>query len=61
MSLSGGGIHSKEHRDVHKVKNVLKDIGMEVLPVSALTGEGLEELKGKILQRWEEGKEDFFQ
>ncbi len=43
-------IHSKDYRDVNGVKRALKDIGMEVLPVSALTGEGLEGLK-RVLAR----------
>jgi GTP-binding protein len=45
-------IHSKDHRDVHEVINTLKDIGMEVLPVSALTGEGLEGLKRVLAGRF---------
>jgi GTP-binding protein len=45
-------IHSKDHRDVHEVINALKDIGMEVLPVSALTGEGLEGLKRVLAGRF---------
>jgi len=32
-------------RDVNEVKKALRDMGLEVMPISALTGEGLEGLK----------------
>lgn len=41
-------IRSEGARDANDVKRALRDIGLDALPVSALTGEGLEELK-KVL------------
>jgi GTP-binding protein len=38
-------LYSTQHRDVREVKKALKALGLESYPVSALTGEGLEELK----------------
>lgn len=39
-------------RDLGKLRNALDKIGIESLPISALTGEGLEELKGIISDKW---------
>jgi GTP-binding protein len=38
-------LHPSRHRDVHDVMETLKRRGYEAYPVSALTGEGLEEVK----------------
>ena len=38
-------LYSSQHRDVTKVRKALQDLGLEAYPVSAVTGEGLEELK----------------
>ena len=43
-------IHSTGQRDVSDLQDALSDIGLESMPVSALTGEGLENLK-RILSR----------
>jgi GTPase len=48
MDLYGPG-----HRDLTALRDALAAEGMESLPVSALTGEGLDELKRMILQKWE--------
>lgn len=53
-------LYGPEHRNLDELRKALEEKGAESLPISALTGEGLEELKGEILKRWEEGKEDFF-
>ena len=45
-------IHSKDNRDVNDVMGAIKDIGMEVLPISALTGEGLEGLKEALVRKF---------
>ena len=45
-------LHGPEHRDLGKLKRALRDIGMDFLPVSALSGMGLEELKRKVLDKW---------
>lgn len=47
MDLYGPG-----HRDLGKLKRALRGIGMDFLPVSALSGMGLEELKRKVLDKW---------
>jgi len=43
-----------ENRDPAALREALSAKGMESLTVSALTEEGLDELKRKILQKWEE-------
>jgi GTP-binding protein len=48
MDLYGPG-----SRDPEALREALAEKGMESLAVSALTGEGLDELKKMILQRWE--------
>lgn len=48
MDLRGPG-----HRDPEALRAALAEKGMESLSVSALTGEGLDELKRMILQKWE--------
>jgi GTP-binding protein len=45
-------IDSKDSRDVNDVKRALKDIGMEVLSISALNGEGLEGLKNALVRKF---------
>jgi GTP-binding protein len=49
MDLCGQG-----HRDPAALREALAEKGMESLAVSALTGEGLDELKWMILQKWEQ-------
>ena len=53
-------LYGPEHRDLEELRKALEERGTESFLISALTGEGLEELKGEILKRWEAGKEDFF-
>ena len=38
-------IYSPEYRDIKEIIKAMDDMGLESLPISALTGEGLEELK----------------
>ncbi len=38
-------IYSPEYRDIKEITKAMADMGLESLPISALTGEGLEELK----------------
>ena len=38
-------LHSPGQRDIGSIKGALDEIGVESLPISALTGEGLEDLK----------------
>jgi putative ribosome biogenesis GTPase RsgA len=46
-------LYSPDQRDIDKIKNALDKIGLRSLAISALTGEGIDNLK-KIL------KEQFF-
>jgi putative ribosome biogenesis GTPase RsgA len=41
-------IHSSEHRDVEGLKKALEEINIDALPVSALTGQGLEQVKESL-------------
>lgn len=56
VAINKMDLYGPEHRDLHELRKALEKRGAESLPISALTGEGLEELKGKILKRWEEAK-----
>jgi GTP-binding protein len=46
-----------EHRDPSELRKALGERGVASLLISALTGDGLEELKWAIFQKWEEAKE----
>ena len=48
-------IYSSEHRDIRTLRMRLKDMGIESLPISALTGVGIEELKKIIMEKWGKG------
>jgi GTP-binding protein len=43
-------LYSPEYRDIDGLKRVFNDMGLESLPISALTSEGIEDLK-QILSR----------
>ena len=43
-------IRSDADRDIADIKRAVEDMGLDALPVSALTGEGLEALK-RVLSR----------
>jgi len=45
-------IYSQEHRDPGRVKEVLDGMGLESLCISALTGEGLEDLRQALGKRF---------
>jgi len=45
-------IYGPEHRDLKALQKALEESGVESLPISALTGEGLEELKKVIREKW---------
>ena len=49
-------LYSSQHRDVREVKKALKDMGLESYPVSALTGEGLEDLKRALFRKFFDGQ-----
>jgi GTP-binding protein len=46
-------LHHPGHRDLAALRQALLEKGVSALPISALTGEGLEALKWRILQEWE--------
>jgi GTP-binding protein len=48
-------LYSMQHRDVRKVKEALKNLGIESYPVSALTGEGIEDLKIALFRKFFDG------
>lgn len=48
-------LFAPECRDPAVLREALANMGMESLTVSALSGEGLDELKRMILRKWEEG------
>ena len=48
-------IYSSEHRDIKTLRMRLKDMGIESLPISALTGVGIEELTKIIMEKWGKG------
>lgn len=45
-------IYSPEYRDIEGLKKAFDDIGLESLPISALTSEGVEELKQTLSRRF---------
>jgi GTP-binding protein len=45
-------LYTSKHRDVREVVETLKERGYEAIPVSALTGEGLEEVKKVLLREF---------
>jgi len=49
-------LYSSQHRDVRKVRKALKSLGLESHPVSALTGEGLEDLKIALFRKFYDGQ-----
>ena len=49
-------LHGPEHRDLKKLGEALEGLGLDYLSISALTGEGIEELKGTILAKCKEVK-----
>jgi GTP-binding protein len=48
-------IYSPEHRDIKTLRMTLEEMGMESLPISALTGEGLDKLKKIIMEKMGKG------
>ncbi len=45
-------IHSSGHRDLEGLKKALEEMKIEVLPVSALTGQGIEQVKESLAKRF---------
>jgi GTPase involved in cell partitioning and DNA repair len=49
-------LYSSQHRDVREVQKALKALGLESCPVSAVTGQGLEELKAALFRKFFNGR-----
>jgi GTP-binding protein len=47
-------LYGPEHRDLRELGEALKGLGLDYLPISALTGKGIEELKVMILKKCEQ-------
>ncbi len=50
-------LYGIQHRDLVSLEKALKGMGMESLPISALTGDGIEELKKTIFEKWKKYQE----
>ena len=59
VAINKMDLYGPEHRDLEELRKALEERGAESFLISALSGEGLEELKENILRRYEEGKEAF--
>jgi len=46
-------LYTYGNRDVQDLRKALQQIGVESIPISSITGEGLKELKKVIAQKWE--------
>lgn len=46
--------NSKENRNLRELQDALKGVGIDSFPISALDGDGIEELKGNIINRLDE-------
>ncbi len=51
-------LYRNDHRNLVKTQKALEEEGIDSLPISALTGEGLEELKRIIFQKWKAVREN---
>jgi GTP-binding protein len=49
-------LYSSQHRDVREVTKALKNLGLEAYPVSALTGQGLEDLRIALFRKFFNGQ-----
>jgi GTP-binding protein len=47
-------LYGPDRRDLRTLQMALEEVGIKSLPISALTGEGLEELKEIIAEKWVE-------
>lgn len=45
-------LHSNEHRDIGSLREALAAIGLALFPISALTGEGLRELRSALARKF---------
>jgi len=45
-------LYGNRHRDLVSLKNALRKMDVEALPISALTGDGIQELESTIFEKW---------
>ncbi len=50
-------IRSPEHRNIESITRALEEMGIDALPISALTGEGLDEVKQVLARKFHDGQE----
>jgi GTP-binding protein len=50
-------IHSREQRDPESLVKALEEMGIDALPISALTGKGLDEVKQMLARKFFDGEE----
>lgn len=50
-------IHSREQRDPESIVKALEEMGIDALPISALTGKGLDEVKQMLARKFFDGEE----
>jgi len=49
-------IRSPEHRSIENIRRALEEMGIDALPISALTGEGLDEVKQILARKFHDGQ-----
>ena len=54
VAINKMDLYGPEHRNLEELREALGERGTDSFLISALTGEGLEELKETILKKWEE-------
>jgi GTP-binding protein len=48
-------IHSPEHRNIESIIRAFEEMGIDAVPISALTGEGLDEVKQVLARKFHNG------
>ena len=48
-------IHSPKHRNIESIRRAFEEMGIEAVPISALTGEGLDEVKQILARKFHNG------
>jgi GTP-binding protein len=48
-------IHSPKHRNIESVRRAFEEMGIEAVPISALTGEGLDKVKQILARKFHNG------
>jgi GTPase involved in cell partitioning and DNA repair len=50
-------IHSPGHRNIESMRSAFEEMGIEAVPISAKTGEGLDEVKQILARKFHDGQE----